>query len=187
MNYAVARHKHSEVRILEVRSATPADLQALRDKPRVSAGRIKKLHDRHHHMAWLIALGKSNIEVAAECRVAPGRIAQLKSGPALTDLIERYRREIEAARIASLHEFGARAARNMAAVEDIIGKVIDREAEKLAADPTAAVDIRTFNRISVDRMDRFGYGKHTTSESKNINVNFAAKLDAAIARSRRIS
>ena len=41
------------------------------------------------------------------------------------------------------------------------------------------------NRIAVDRMDRTGYGRHTTTT--NVNIGFAAKLEAAITRSRKLA
>jgi hypothetical protein len=65
------------------------------------------------------------------------------------------------------------------------------KAERHIADQLDAADelgsvipLRDLSRITADRMDRFGYGKHTTST--NINVGFAARLERAIQRSRQI-
>ena len=176
MNISVARRKYNEVKILEVRSLTTADLALLRQKtPPVNP--VKTLRDRHHHMAFLIALGKPNTEIAVECKISPTRISQHKSSPAFQELIAKYSAEIEASRIAAAQEFGAKAARNMALAE---GLLTDR-----LSDPEANVSTRDLNRIATDRMDRFGYPRKTLTDSRSVNLNFASNLEAAIARSRK--
>lgn len=179
MNTAVAYRKHTEVKILEVRSMTEADLELLQTRT-PPFNELKSLRDRHHRMAWMIALGKSNLEVAAECRCSPQRVATLKQSPAFADLITKYRAEIEAARIEALRTLGAIAAENMIDAEEIL----QGELKAVRAGSAQTPGLLVLNRIATDRMDRFGYGKHSTSESRNVNINFAAKLEAAIARSR---
>lgn len=179
MNLHLTKRKPNEVKVLEVRSVKTADLELLRQK--VAPTPIKTLRDRHHHIAWLIALGKSNTDIAVECRVSPGRVSQHKSSPAFQELIAKYRRDVADARLDATRDFVDSATRNMVNGE----RLIDRALTSVIDDPDAKVDLRTINRIVSDRMDRFGYGKHTTST--NINANFGANLDAAIARSKRIA
>jgi hypothetical protein len=178
MNPAAVHRQYREVKVLSVRSLRPEDLPLL-NAP-TAPTHTRTLRDRHHHMAWLIALGKNNLEVARECRCSPGRIAQHKQSPAFADLIAKYGREIQQARLESAREVGARAGRNMAIAEDILG----RELEAIRDGEAPTPSLRDLNRIATDRMDRFGYPKKTLSDSRTINVNFAANLEAAIARSR---
>lgn len=181
MNLALAKRKpDTEVKVVEIRSMTTADFALLRQNPG-PAFAPKTLRDRHHHIAWLCALGKSNLEIAAECRMSPARIVQLKAAPAMQDLIARYRKEIEDSRIQHLREFGAAAAKNMTLSEGILTK----ELEAIAAGTAQTPSLTTLNRIATDRMDRFGYPKKTLTDSKVLSVHFAANLEAAIARSRK--
>ena len=182
MNLALSKREHNEVKLLEVRSLTPADLDLLRQKTTAKFP-VKTLKDRHHHMAFLVALGKSNYEIAAECRCSPSRVAQHKAAPAFQDLVAKYRKELEAARIAALQDFGAASTRNMELAEGLLTRELEAAVEGTAQTPSLPV----LNRIATDRMDRFGYPKKTLTDSRNINLNFAANLEAAIARSRRSS
>ena len=180
MNAAVVRRKYHEVKLLEVRSLTTADLELLRQKTTATFP-VKTLKDRHHHMAFLVALGKSNYEIAAECRCSPSRVSQHKAAPAFQDLVAKYRKELEAARIAALQDFGAKSTRTMELAENLTMRELEAATDGTAQTPSLAV----LNKIATDRMDRFGYPKKTLTDSRNINLNFAANLEAAIARSRR--
>lgn len=179
MNLALV-HRKSEVRVLEVRSLTPADLDLLRR--RTAPIPIRTLRDRHHHIAWLIALGKRDVDISVELRISPTRIGQLKVAPAFIELIDRYRAEIASTRRDAALDLARLATENMVKGEQIISKAIDAG----IADPSTAPDLRTLNRIVSDRMDRFGYPKRTVTDSRSVNINFAGKLEDAIARSRKV-
>jgi hypothetical protein len=180
MNISVTKRKYNETRLLEVRSLTPDDLHLLRQRT-PPAFEVKTLRDRHHHIAWLIALGKSNNDIAAELRMSPARISQHKASPAFQELIAKYRKEIADARIEAGKELAAIATSNMVEGETLIQRRIRQATE----DPESPIPIRDLNRIVADRMDRFGYPKHSTSDSRSVNINYAANLEAAIARSRK--
>lgn len=173
--------KHTEISIRSVRSLTPADLAVL-SLPRAPID-IKRIRDRHRHVAFLCALGRPTTEIAAEVKMSPARVKELRIAPATQELIARYTAQIEDARLKAAADYGKLATSTMLDAE----RVISREMAKAAADPAAKVDLRTLNRIAADRMDRFGYGKHSTSESRNVNLNFAANLEAAIARARKVA
>lgn len=183
MNPAIAKRRHNSPNILEVRSLTTADLATLRSGP-AHIDPARRIRDRHHHIAWLIALGKPNTDIAAEVRISPMRISVYLRDPAFVELCDRYRAEIAEARREATTDFVNAATDTMVKAERLIVRRLD--AALISDDPDDAPALRDLNRIAADRMDRFGYGKHSTSESRNVNVNFAAKLEAAISRSRRI-
>lgn len=176
MNTALARRNPHDANILSVRSLTTADLGSLR--ARVTRDPIKRIRDRHHHIAWLIALGKAHTDIAIECRISPVRISLYLRDPAFVEIVELKRAEISVSRREVVDALTAKSTEAMHLAED---EVINR----LKTD-TASIHIRDLNRITTDRMDRFGYGKHTTSDNRNVNVNFATNLEAAIARSRKV-
>lgn len=183
MNHSIAKRKYNETRLLEVRSLTTDDLVLLRQRcaPKFE---VKTLRDRHHHIAWLIALGKSNNDIAAELRMSPARISQHKSSPAFQELIAKYRKEIADARIEAGKELAVLATANMVEGETLIQRRIRQSLEDPDSTP---VLIRDLNRIVADRMDRFGYPKHSTSDSRSVHLHYASNLEAAISRARKAS
>lgn len=180
MNLHAGLRKHNDNRILEVRSLTTADLAQLRLSPGPFEP-IKRIRERHHHIAWLIALGRSNTEIATEMRMSPQRVSQHRADPSMRDLVAKRVAELDASRAAIGATFQELATRNMLRAE----RLLDREQARLESDPKAPVDMRGLNNISATRMDRFGFPKHSTTDSRNININFGASLEAAIARSRK--
>lgn len=177
MNTAIALRHPADPEILEVRPLATSDLASLRT--RVARDPIKRIRDRHHHIAWLLALGKTHWEIAAECRISPSRISLYLRDPAFMEIVELKRREVQESRREVVDALTAKSTEAMHLAED---EVIRR-----VKDDPSSIHIRDLNRITTDRMDRFGYGKHTTSDNRNINLNFAANLEAAIARSRKAS
>ena len=176
MNLAVARRRVDAATISSVRPLTTEDLAFLRTG-HATIDPIKRIRDRHHHIAWLLALGRSHKDIAAEVHLNPERISIYLRDPTFSELIARYREEIAESRRQHTDDFVAKATETM--------KLAEAEVQKRIESDPDSVHIRDLNRIAADRMDRFGYGKHTTSETRNINVNFAAKLEAAIERSRK--
>lgn len=177
MNLAVARRRYDSPQITAVRSLTTADLAVLRTN-RAAQTPIKTLRDRHHHIAWMIALGKPHTEIAVSCKISPSRISIHLNDPTFVELVNKYRAEVAQSRREHTDDFVGSATRTMIAAENEILRRLDTESGDLS--------VRDLNSIATDRMDRFGYAKHTTSDNRNINVNFAAKFEAAIARSRKI-
>jgi hypothetical protein len=182
MNRSLARRRHADPAILAVRPLVRADIDHLRSA-RTAIDPIKVIRDRHHHIAWLIALGKTYRDIAAEVGMTEARISVLMADPTFLELVEKRRAEIAEIRKDHTEGFVASATKTMLAAESLIQRRLDTA----IADPTGedTVALRDLNRIAADRMDRFGFGKHSTSESRNINMNFASKLEAAIERSRK--
>src|SRR5580692_64681 len=176
MNLAIARRNHRQTRIKTIRSLTPADLELLRLKP--IGPQVKFLKDSHHRIAELIVLGKTNAEIGAMCGMSLGRIVSLKNDPAFQELLARKRADRDEIWRDNVDFMASLATSNMIKAERQLGDALDE------ADHTGtAIPLRDLARITSDRMDRFGYGKHTTQT--NLNIGFAAKLEGAIQRARQ--
>lgn len=82
------------VQIELVREITEADLKSLALKPAGSVPPpLKRLTDRHHSLARLIAAGKSEQECSFITGYDNSRISILKNSPAFQELLELYRQE----------------------------------------------------------------------------------------------
>jgi hypothetical protein len=164
-------------KVLEVRSLSRADLEVLRQP--VAKTAIKALKDSHHRIARLVAIGKNNLEIAAEAGMSIGRVSQLKQDPAFMNLVEDYRADVKAIWKDHVDHMAEMAVTNMVKAERQISDQLDA-ADEVGSEP---IPLRDLARLTADRMDRFGYGKHTTAV--NINVGFAARLEQAIHRSNK--
>lgn len=164
------------IQIIDVAPATLEDHEAVfYSRPKV---RIAQIRDSHHHLARLLASGMTNREAADQSGYSLGRVVQLKSDPAFIDLMENYRKiDLESWRESRDH------------FHDTLARLRTKAARQIEEQLDEADE--TNDRISLDRLikvmdtgaDRTGYQKRTTN--LNVNVDFAAKLEAAIARSRR--
>lgn len=154
---------------------TATDLERLRE-PRYVCSSPAKLRDSHHRIARLAAAGLRMNEIAAKTGYGYVRVRDLLASPAMDELVAQYRKKVDEAFIESQDEFFELATANMLAAERHIS---DHIAE---LDSTGdLLPVRTALAISRDAADRFGYGKKT--QQTNINVDFAAALEKAIARS----
>lgn len=152
-----------------------ADLERLK-QPRFVASSPQKLRDSHHMIARLAAAGLRPFEIEQKTTYSQARIVHLLESPAMKELVAQYRLKVDQAFVEGTDQFFQLATRNMLAAERHIADHIaelDDEGELLP--------VRTALAISRDAADRFGYGKKT--QNLNINVDFAAQLERAIARS----
>lgn len=158
--------------IRDVRPMTRADLESLRQPS--ARTRIAKLRDQHHIMARLFVSGLTNAEVAAETGYAINRVSILRNSPAMIDLVEKYRaddhdewRKNRDATYEYMHRVRMKSIR---IVEDAL--------EDEDCKPEFA--LKVFDSMA----DRTEYHRKSTKE--NINIDFAARLEVAIARSARV-
>jgi hypothetical protein len=112
----------------------------------------------------------------AKTGYSEGRISTLHADPTFQELIATYRKQVDAAFVASIDEYFEVATSNMLVAERMI-------AEKLikAEEEDDLPSFKDLHSISRDAADRFGYGKKTTNV--NVNIDFAAKLERARSRS----
>lgn len=173
------QRKATSPRVLSVRSMTEDDLESLR-LPSRRQGLVGPLRDSHHNIARLLALGLKNYEVADRTGFSESRVSVLSKDPAMLELIAQKRALVEDSFREEADAFMTNAVANMRKAERQLGDRLD------AADEAGApLPVRELVAITSDRMDRFGYGKK--SLNLNVNLDFAAKLEAAIARTKKVA
>jgi hypothetical protein len=160
--------------ITDIRPIARADLSHLLERRPVKT--LVTIRDTHHRVARAVAAGLTNAEVALATGYSLGRITTLKADPAFQQLIADYRGLVTAEYVRSVDNFMEIATANMLKAEVMISDKIDAAIE--ADEP---LPMRDLIAITSDRADRFGYGK--TQRNVNINVDFAAQLEAARKRS----
>lgn len=168
------RHPNSPY-VKAVRPMEKADMEALRQPS--SRVRIARISDTHHIIARLIVSGLSLAEIAEETGYSISRISVIKAAPAMQELIAKYR--------ADDHDQWKEKRDNYYAYIESAGKKSWRKIiEKLDADDeneTSEIPFRDLLKIADSSADRIGYHRKSTKE--NINIDFAARLEAAITRS----
>lgn len=170
--------KRMTTRITEVRSLTEADLQYLQQPS--ARRRIDNLRDSHHMVARYLAIGMKQTEVAERTGYSIVRIGQLAVAPSVQELIAKYQSKIDDKFLTSVDEVARLAVANTLKAERMLSDKLD---DADANDET--LPTRELVAITSDRMDRFGWGKRSTN--LNINVDFAKQLEAAIARTKKVS
>lgn len=160
--------------VSDIRELSRADLAHLA-KPRPPT-QLQSLRDSHHRIARAVASGLPNGEVASLCGISVNRVTQLLADPSFTELVAHYRGLVTAEWVRQQDHLFEMATANMRKAEQMLSDKIDDAIAKDEFLPT-----RDLIAITGDRMDRFGYGKHTTST--NFNVDFAARLESARKRS----
>ena len=162
--------------LLATRPLTEGDLPALREKAAPMA-RLQTLRDSHHRVARLMASGLSNVQIATSCGHSLQALVRYRSDPAMQELVAHYRALCTEEWLSAQDEFTSLAISNMVKAERMLSDKLDEADENGDSLPTPHL-----LSISGDRMDRFGFPKR--SQQTNVNVNYAAELEAAIARSR---
>lgn len=162
---------HRTAYVKSVRTATPDDLAALREPAR--RPQVLKLRDAHWNVIRLLAYGMSQIDIARNTGYSLGRINQLAADPAIVEQVAKIQRRSTDATVERIDYLADLATSNMMKAERMLSEKLDDEDAKFT--------VRELVAVSADRMDRFGYGKRQTT--LNVNLDFAAKLEAAIQRS----
>lgn len=168
---------HGTPRVTAVRALGRGDLAALRAPAAKPA--LQKLRDSHHAVARLLASGLTNIDVAARTGYSLTSIVNLKQAPAMVELIARYRAELNESWHKSADAYHELIYSNQMKAERQICDKLDE-----ADDAGELLPTRELLAIARDAADRTGYGKRSTNV--NVNIDFAAKLEAAIRRSGKV-
>ncbi len=162
--------------VTNVRPLARADLSALLERRPVKT--LATIRDTHHRVARAVAAGLPTREVAEATGYSVSRVTMLKADPAFIDLVAHYRGLVTAEYIRSVDNYMEVATGNMLKAEVMLADRIDQAIEDNEPLPVSALIA-----ITSDRADRFGYGK--TQRNINLNVDFAAQLEAARKRSGR--
>lgn len=169
--------------ITNVRALTRDDLMLLKEERAGTPDRsgtpvVARLRDPHHRLARLIAAGLKLGDAAERAGYSYNRASSLQKDPAFVELIATYRGKVDEAYIREIDHFHEQAIANMRRAEVMLATKLEEAEETGEHLPT-----RDLIAITSDRMDRFGYGKRQTN--MNVNVDFAASLEKARARSSR--
>lgn len=167
--------------ITAVRALTRDDLMLLNPErksvmDRNGTGVVARLRDPHHRLARLIAAGLRTEELIERTGYSATRIWSIQKDPSFIELVATYRGKVDAAYEREIDEQARAATSNMRKAETMLAIKLEEAEESGELLPT-----RDLIAITADRMDRFGYGKRQTN--MNVNVDFAASLEKARARS----
>lgn len=149
---------------------TEEDLASLQVERGVQAPAVKKLRDRHHALARMLAEGVEEGACAIALRYDISRISILKSDPAFRELVAHYRRLVDAEFIGmqqKLASLGMDAA-------DILQ-------ERMEENPDEISTPQLMQLMSI-AADRTGHGP-TSKTEVNVKVGIAGRLAKARERS----
>lgn len=149
----------------ELRPLTINDL--LQDIPQDrDKGVVRKLSERHHALARVIATGVTKEEAAIVAGYAYDRVATLEGDPAFQELVAFYKSKIETA-------FEETAVRLAGFARDVLTELQDRLEDK----PNEFTN-RELKELAQLAFDRTGLGPKQTVE-QNVTVNLADKINLA--------
>jgi hypothetical protein len=149
-----------------LRPLAAPDLILLSEEKGSKTPPIKRLRDRHHSAARLLASGKTPGQVAAITGYDVSRVSILQSDPAFKELLEFYRENVN-------HEY-------LALHEQLAGVSADFVTilrERIEEDPSKFTVGQIFEGIKLGA-DRTGHGPSAT-QTVNVNVNLASRLEEA--------
>lgn len=158
-----------------VRAITRDDLPRLAQPRDKTATYPQRLRESHHRIAEYVAAGFDLTAVAMLTGYSFNRVSQLCQSPAMVELIAILRESMTGRRLEVVDAFRDLEANNLLVAER---QIADHLAE--ADERGELLSIGELEKLAKSRADRI-YGKKSTN--LNINVDFAARLEAAIQRS----
>lgn len=154
------------------RDLTEADLALLAQGGSIEAPPLKRLTERHHGLARLLASGVKEGVAGALLGYSGSRVSILKSSPAFRELLELYRSEQDAVFLSTAEQLAGLSKDAIL----LLRERLEDEPEKLT---TGA--LMELVKLTADRT---GFGPKSTQDV-NVNVNLADRLEAARARARQ--
>lgn len=154
---------------LFVRELDARDLTALAEAPRMTEAILpKKMTERHHALARMLASGLKDGEAAALVGYEQAWVSSIKKSPAFIELMDLYRETKDL-------EFAEFAGRMAGLGKDALVELQNR----LETEPEKFTN-GTLLEVIKTLADRTGYGPQTTTV--NVNLDLGARLAAARAR-----
>lgn len=150
---------------------------------------IQTLRDTHHRVARAVAAGLRNDEIATLTGFSYNRVSVLKADPSFIELVAHYRGLITAEYVRAADPVIEYMASNALKAQAMLSDRLDAQmrkaefAEEQAAltgepvEPSAYGTVSDLLGIAELGLDRTGYGK--VNKNLNVNVDFAANLEAA--------
>lgn len=150
-----------------VRELERADLELLATEKGSKSNAIKRITDRHHALARLLARGHPPSQAAAIAGYCLSRVSVLQDDPAFRELLEFYRSEVDVA----FRGVDAKLAGVASDALDLLQERLEEEPDKVSTNQLMEVV-----KLGADRT---GFGPQSSSMNMNVNVNMADKLEAA--------
>lgn len=156
------------------RELEEADLALLGEEKGSQAPALKRISDRHHSLARMLAGGMPEGEAAVYCGYSLSRVSILKDDPAFQELLAFYRENVEREYM-DLHQ------RLSGLAQDAAAELSIRLEEK-------PEDISIGQLMEITKMgaDRTGHGPQSSSTNLNVNVDMAGRLEAARKRAAQV-
>ena len=161
-----------------VREITREDLPRLVEK-RNSTPLLARIRDPHHRVARMFAMGMRVHEVRDRTGYSYQRLATLRGDPSFKELVAQYRNDVHESFKENVDDYHELLVSNMLKAETQLAEKLE-----IAEEEGEFLPVRDLIAISRDAADRTGYGKRQTN--LNVNVDFAAQLEKAIARSCKV-
>jgi len=161
----------SPVEILGVREIEASDLALFENREAVPVEPIKRISERHHMVARMLARGAAPGEIARLTGYDPSRISVLQQSPAMQELIALYRTSID-------EEFAPIIESLAGMSKDAIGRIRERLEEE--GDKLPVRDLISAAELGLNRVG------HPAAKdvNTNININLGDRLEAARRRAR---
>lgn len=162
------------------RELSAGEMELLAAPAQTGARPLKKLHDRHHQLAKMLAQGTSAAQASVFCGYNQAYVSTLKSDKAFQELIEFYR-TVETAEYVDIAVQLKGLTRDtiVALREQVEGSLETEDEEK-------KLPVSVLLKIGEFAADRAGHGP-SSSVTANINVNMSERLKLARERARAIS
>lgn len=119
---------------------------------------VKRLNDRHHKVAQLLASGMPAVEVSAVTGMCQSRISILKNDPAFKDLLAFYQASSRSAAVDQLSRLGLLTA---VAVEELAHRIEEKPEELTAKDLVSIAKLAA---------DRSGFGPTSKQQILHAHV-----------------
>lgn len=155
------------------RELTVEDLAALGQEKGVKPTALKRLSERHHALARLLAAGKPPGEAAAILNYDPSRVSILQADPTFRELMLFYKEEVIEPTYRDFHS----------KLSSLAEDAVDLLADRLADDPDS-ISTAMALEITKTAADRTGFGPSSQTTQVNVNVNLADRLKVARDRAR---
>lgn len=163
--------------IKSIRPLTREDLEEIRAKRSVPV--VARFRDPHHRIARLVAAGLRPAEIASATGYSLARIYTFNADPAFLNLVAEYRADVHTAYVSAEEE-------HYAMTTEVNRKALRHIAEAFdkADEDGELIPVDKALRVFADTADRVGIQKRSTNV--HVNMDFAAKLERAIAASGKV-
>lgn len=148
------------------REIEEADLALLSQSAAIGPIEIKKLSQRHHGLARLIAAGTSSGDAAIMMNYDASRVSVLLGDPAFQELIAFYQGQVDDAFIKTADKLAG-----------FSNDVLDELQDRLESSPEE-FSTTELTRLLTVALDRTGLGPTTKSEQK-VTLNIGDSIEAA--------